>query len=106
MDFMQVLIQLNDCLVARICPNGIKRRSVEAIVDYINGEVSKKNGRQTVIIRATDIVDSKNWFGEQLSLEFKSIITEKIRRFYGRHFVFEAFKKFLDNKNGYFTVVG
>ena len=93
-------------LGSKDCPNGIERRTVEAIVNYINEEVSKKNGRPTVIIRVTDIVDSKDWFGEQLSLEFKSIITEKIRGFYGRHFVFEAFKKFLDNKNGYFTVVG
>ena len=57
---MQILIQLNDCLVASISPNGIERRTVEAIVDYINGEVSKTNETPTVIIRATDIFDSKD----------------------------------------------
>ncbi|MEO1430528.1 MAG: NACHT domain-containing protein [Cyanobacteria bacterium J06633_8] len=39
--------------------------------------------------------------------EFKSLIEEKIRLFYGREFVFNAFNKFCkENKKGYFTVVG
>ncbi len=39
--------------------------------------------------------------------EFKSLIEEKIRLFYGREFVFNTFKKFCqENTKGYFTVVG
>lgn len=39
--------------------------------------------------------------------EFKSLIQEKIARFCGRDFVFEAFEKFLqENNSGYFTLVG
>lgn len=39
--------------------------------------------------------------------EFQSLITEKIKLFCGRKFVFDAFEKFInDNKKGYFTVIG
>lgn len=39
--------------------------------------------------------------------EFQSLITEKIKSFCGRKFVFDAFEKFInDNKKGYFTVIG
>ena len=39
--------------------------------------------------------------------QFKSLIEEKIRLFYGREFVFNTFKKFCqENTRGYFTVVG
>ena len=39
--------------------------------------------------------------------EFQSLITEKIKSFCGRKFVFAAFKNFINtNKKGYFTVIG
>ena len=39
--------------------------------------------------------------------EFKSLIQEKIAKFCGRQFVFNAFKEFLqENPSGYFTLVG
>ncbi|AFW93912.1 hypothetical protein ANA_C11129 [Anabaena sp. 90] len=39
--------------------------------------------------------------------EFQSLITEKIKLFCGRKFVFDAFENFInDNKKGYFTVIG
>jgi hypothetical protein len=39
--------------------------------------------------------------------EFQSLITEKIKSFCGRKFVFDAFENFInDNKKGYFTVIG
>ena len=39
--------------------------------------------------------------------EFQSLITEKIKYFCGRKFVFDAFEKFINtNKKGYFTVIG
>ena len=39
--------------------------------------------------------------------EFRSLIEEKIRRFCGRGFVFEAFQQFItENPHGYFTIVG
>ena len=39
--------------------------------------------------------------------EFQSLITEKIKSFCGRKFVFTAFENFINtNKKGYFTVIG
>ncbi|MDJ1169851.1 NACHT domain-containing protein [Roseofilum sp. BLCC_M154] len=39
--------------------------------------------------------------------EFKALIQEKIERFCGREFVFDAFDQFIqDNPKGYFTVIG
>lgn len=39
--------------------------------------------------------------------EFQSLITEKIKSFCGRKFVFDAFEKFINtNEKGYFTVIG
>ena len=39
--------------------------------------------------------------------EFQSLITEKIKSFCGRKFVFDAFENFINtNENGYFTVIG
>ncbi|WP_353930643.1 transcriptional regulator [Okeanomitos corallinicola TIOX110] len=41
------------------------------------------------------------------SPEFQSLITEKIKSFCGRGFVFAAFQNFINtNKKGYFTVIG
>jgi hypothetical protein len=43
----------------------------------------------------------------ELPLEFQSLITEKIKSFCGRKFVFTAFANFINtNKKGYFTVIG
>lgn len=94
-------------LGSKHCPNGIERRTITAIVDFINKEVSKKYNKQTVIIRVLDIVDSKGWCNQQLPLEFESLIEEKTQGFSGRKVIFKAFKEFLNNNpNGYFTVVG
>jgi hypothetical protein len=42
-----------------------------------------------------------------LTKEFQSLITEKIKSFCGRKFVFTAFENFINtNKKGYFTVIG
>jgi hypothetical protein len=43
----------------------------------------------------------------ELPLEFQSLITEKIKSFCGRKFVFTAFANFINtNEKGYFTVIG
>ncbi|MBD1902691.1 NACHT domain-containing protein [Trichocoleus sp. DQ-A3] len=75
--------------------NGVERWAVSNIAKVLN-------------IESTDIVDPKEWYRQQqLPSEFEPLIEEKIKTFCGRKFVFEAFKKFLQqNPKGYFTVVG
>lgn len=76
------------------CPNGVERWAVTNIAKVLK-------------IEPTDIVDPKDWYPHQLPQEFEALIQEKIARFCGRQFVFEAFEKFLqENNSGYFTVVG
>lgn len=76
------------------CPNGVERWAVINIAKVLE-------------IEPTDIVDPKDWYPHQLPQEFEALIQEKIARFCGRDFVFEAFEKFLqENNSGYFTLVG
>ena len=76
------------------CPNGVERWAVTNIAKVLK-------------IEPTDIVDPKDWYPHQLPQEFEALIQEKIARFCGREFVFNAFKEFLqENNSGYFTLVG
>jgi hypothetical protein len=76
------------------CQNGVERWAVINIAKVLK-------------IEPTDIVDPKDWYPHQLPQEFEALIQEKIARFCGREFVFEAFNKFLqENNSGYFTLVG
>lgn len=77
------------------CPNGVERWSVINIAKVLG-------------IKPTDIVDPKDWEGNNtLPPEFESLITEKTKNFCGRRFVFNTFEQFItDNPCGYFTVIG
>ncbi len=77
------------------CPNGVERWQITNIAKVLG-------------IEPTDIVDPKDWYGENsLPPEFESLITEKIKTFCGRQFVFDAFKQFITtNPCGYFTIIG
>jgi hypothetical protein len=77
------------------CLNGVERWQV------IN--IAKALG-----IEPTDIVDPKDWNAENtLPPEFESLITEKIKTFCGRQFVFDNFQQFITkNTHGYFTIIG
>ncbi len=82
-------------LGTKACPNGIERHQVSRVADVLK-------------IQPIQIVDAKDWYGQhRLPEEFESLITEKIRWFCGRHFVFAAFNRFLQkHSKGYFTIVG
>jgi lambda repressor-like predicted transcriptional regulator len=82
-------------LGTRDCPNGVERWSVINIAEALE-------------IQPTDIVDPKDWYGQNsLPPEFESLIAEKTRTFCGRRFVFDAFGEFITaNPRGYFTVIG
>ncbi|MEG4320100.1 MULTISPECIES: AAA family ATPase [unclassified Microcoleus] len=82
-------------LGSRKCLNGVERWAVENIAKALE-------------IEPTDIVDPKNWYGQNsLPPEFESLITEKNRTFCGRQFVFDTFQQFItQNSHGYFTIVG
>jgi len=77
------------------CPNGVERWQVTKIAEALG-------------IEPADIVDPKDWFPQNsLPPEFESLITEKIRTFCGRQFVFDNFQKFITaNPHGYFTIIG
>jgi hypothetical protein len=77
------------------CPNGVERWSVTNIANVLG-------------IESTDIVDPKDWFSQNsLPPEFESLITEKIKTFCGRRFVFDNFQQFITaNPHGYFTIIG
>jgi lambda repressor-like predicted transcriptional regulator len=82
-------------LGTRKCPNGVERWQVTNIAKALG-------------IEPTDIVDPKDWYGENsLPPEFESLIAEKTKIFCGRLFVFKAFQDFItENPCGYFTIVG
>ncbi|MEG3902945.1 NACHT domain-containing protein [Microcoleus sp. B4-C5] len=77
------------------CPNGVERWSVTNIAKVLG-------------IEPTDIVDPKDWYGQNsVPPEFESLIAEKIKTFCGRQFVFKAFQQFItENPCGYFTIIG
>jgi hypothetical protein len=77
------------------CLNGVGRWQVINIAEVLG-------------IKPTDIVDPKDWYGENLlPPEFESLIKEKIRTFCGRRFVFDNFQQFItENPHGYFTIIG
>ncbi len=77
------------------CINGVERRQVTQIAKALG-------------IEPTDIVDTKDWNAENtLPPEFESLITEKIKTFCGRRFVFDNFQQFITkNPHGYFTIIG
>lgn len=74
--------------------------------------VAKRTRTPAEVVRDKDLRDWKNQDNQRYDYppEFQSLITEKIKLFCGRKFVFDAFEKFInDNKNnkkGYFTVIG
>lgn len=76
------------------CPNGVERWAVLNICKVLE-------------IQPTDIVDPKEWNGQQQHpSEFEALIKDKTRNFCGREFVFAEFEKFMREKScGYFTVV-
>jgi len=82
-------------LGTRKCLNGVERWQVTNIAKALG-------------IEPTDIVDPKDWNAENtLPPEFESLITEKIKTFCGRRFVFDTFQQFLsENPHGYFTIIG
>ncbi|KYC40722.1 NACHT domain protein [Scytonema hofmannii PCC 7110] len=68
------------------------------------GKAFIKVAQQT---KSSDFQPYPDWRLDEYPEEFKPLITEKIRAFCGRQFVFDSFARFLQNKpNGYFTVVG
>ena len=77
------------------CPNGVERWTVKNIAKVLN-------------IKPTDIVDPKDWYCQrELPQEFELLIREKTKSFCGRKYVFNSIEKFfVNNPNGYFTVVG
>ncbi|BAZ24947.1 hypothetical protein NIES4073_58480 [Kalymmatonema gypsitolerans NIES-4073] len=76
------------------CPNGVEKWAVINIAKILN-------------IKPTDIVDSKDWYPQQIPPEFERLIKDKTESFRGRKFVFDAIEEFFSkNPNGYFTVVG
>lgn len=79
------------------CPNGVERWSVENICKVLK-------------LQPTDIVDPQEWNGcNPISQEFTTLIEEKLKRFCGREFVFQAFEDFIKKPKhpcGYFTVIG
>jgi len=82
-------------LGTRKCLNGVERWAVENIAKALG-------------IEPTDIIDPKDWNAENtLPPEFESLITEKIKTFCGRRFVFDNFQQFVTaNPHGYFTIIG
>ncbi len=76
------------------CPNGVEKWAVINIAKLLK-------------IKPTDIVDSKDWYLQQIPPEFERLIKDKTESFCGRKFVFERIEEFFSkNPNGYFTVVG
>ncbi|MEG3936079.1 MULTISPECIES: AAA family ATPase [unclassified Microcoleus] len=77
------------------CPNGVERWQVTKIAEKLG-------------LEPTDIVDPKDWNADNsLPPEFESLITEKIKTFCGRRFVFDNFQQFITaNPHGYFTIIG
>ncbi|MEG4028874.1 MULTISPECIES: AAA family ATPase [unclassified Microcoleus] len=86
---------LKRLLGTKPCPNGVERWQVTNIAKALG-------------IEPTDIVDPKDWNAENsLPPEFESLISEKIKTFCGRRFVFKAFQDFItENPHGYFTIIG
>ena len=71
--------------------------------------VAKRTRTPAEVLRDRDLIDSKNHENQKYDYppEFQSLITEKIKSFCGRKFVFTAFANFINtNKKGYFTVIG
>jgi hypothetical protein len=71
--------------------------------------VAKRTRTPAEVLRDRDLIDSKNHENQKYTYppEFQSLITEKIKSFCGRKFVFTAFANFINtNKKGYFTVIG
>jgi hypothetical protein len=71
--------------------------------------VAKRTRTPAEVLRDRDLIDSKNHENQKYDYppEFQSLITEKIKSFCGRKFVFTAFENFINtNKKGYFTVIG
>lgn len=71
--------------------------------------VAKRTRTPAEVLRDRDLIDWKNHENQKYDYppEFQSLITEKIKSFCGRKFVFTAFKDFINtNKKGYFTVIG
>ena len=71
--------------------------------------VAKRTRTPAEVVRDKDLRDWKNHDNQRYDYppEFQSLITEKIKSFCGRKFVFDAFENFInDNKKGYFTVIG
>ncbi|NEO31956.1 MAG: hypothetical protein F6K36_16270 [Symploca sp. SIO3C6] len=77
------------------CPKGVERRAVTNIAKTLN-------------IKATDLVDPKDWYPQQqLPPEFERLIHEKTQLFCGRKFVFDAIEDFFSQHlHGYFTIIG
>lgn len=71
--------------------------------------VAKRTRTPAEVVRDKYLRDWKNQDNQRYDYppEFQSLITEKIKSFCGRKFVFDAFENFInDNKKGYFTVIG
>ncbi|KAM3112755.1 AAA family ATPase [Phormidesmis sp. 146-33] len=77
------------------CSNGVERHLVSRVAEFLK-------------FQPIEIVSPRDWYCQQcLPEEFESLIVEKTRWFCGRHFVFEAFQRFLKQfPKGYFTIVG
>lgn len=82
-------------LGTKACPNGVERWWIENICKALG-------------LQPTDIVDPQEWHGyESIPQDFQALIEEKLKRFCGRDFVFQALQDFIKKYPcGYFTVIG
>lgn len=64
--------------------NGVERWAVVNIAKVLN-------------IKQTDIVDSKDWYLQQIPPEFERLIKDKTESFCGRKFVFDRIEEFFTN---------
>lgn len=84
---------------------GTKKDKPHGVDRYIIENIAKALG-----VKPTDFIEPDKWQPDeikQLTRHFDPLIDEKIRRFYGRKFVFNAWEKFINKRDrGYFTLVG